>query len=357
MKHKLLGAVILLASLVLMVPSVSAAPDLSRNHGFYDEITYLMDKDIVNGYPDGTVRPDRDVSRAEAAIMIGRLHGFSGEKQETKYSDVPRSHGASGYIAEATEAGFISGYPDGTYKPDDTITRGDMAIILKEVFSLGMRMDEEFKDVSSNMKAYGPIENILAASITIGYSNETFQPYADVTRGQFSAFLARGMEPKFQNEATIPNSYLRDKTKTYVMQGQGDTLTYVYEKHSINEGVPPEFMWVLTSESGNLNTATVERESFTEYKLGFPYSETYVNLAYPVVEGNTFAVGFFGAEEPETRTITGVDMTVETPYRTFTNATEVTGVDGTKYYFAEGHGTIKTIGPSGAVVSELAEVR
>lgn len=356
MKRKLLGAVVLLASFVLMVPSAFAAPDLPRSHGFYDEMTYLMDKGAITGYPDGTVRPDREVSRAEAAIMIGRLHGFSGAEQETKYSDVPKSHDASGYIAEATKAGFISGYPDGTYKPGNTITRGDMAIILKEVFDLGMRMDEEFKDVSSNMKAYGPIENLLAASITIGYSNGTFQPYGDVTRGQFAAFLARGLEPKFQNDATIPNSYLRDKTKTYVMTGGGDTLTYVYEKHAINEGMPHEYMWVLTSESGNLDTATVERESFTEYRLGFPYSETYVNLAYPVEKGHTFVVGYFGEPEPETRTITAVNKTVDTPYKTFTNAVEVTGADGTKYYFAEGHGTIKTLDPSGAVISELAAV-
>lgn len=357
MKRKLFFALVLLLSMVLLLPSALASTDLTKDHRFYDEITYLMDKGIVTGYSNGTVQPDRVVTRAEAAIMIGRLKGFSGEQQATPFSDVPKGHFASGYIAESVEAGLLSGYPNGTYQPDAPIIRGDMAIILQRVFELGMRMDEEFTDVSLNMKAYGPIENLLAASITIGYPDGTFRPLDNVTRGQFSAFLARGLEPKFQNDASIPDSYLRDKTKTYVMTGGGDTLTYVYKKHSLNAGMAPEFMWVLTSKSGNLDTAIVERESFTEYRLGFPYSETYVNLAYPVAKGKTFIVGFEGGEDPERRTITAVNKTVATPYKTFTNATEVTGAGGMKYYYAEGYGPIKTLDPSGAIVSQLAEVR
>lgn len=355
MKRKLFAALVLLLSLMLLAPSVLAAPDLSEDHRFYDEITYLMDKGIVTGYSNGTVQPDRVVTRAEAAIMIGRLKGFSGEQVATPFSDVPSGHIASGYIAEAVEAGLLSGYPNGTYQPDAPIIRGDMAIILQRVFNLGMRMDEEFTDVSLNMKAYGPIENLLAASITIGYPDGTFRPLDHVTRGQFSAFLARGLEPKFQNDARIPDSYLRDKTKTYVMTGGGDTLTYVYKKHSLNEGMAPEFMWVVSSKAGSLDSAIVERESFTSYKLGFPYSETYDNLAYPVVQGKTFLVGNEGGE-PERRTITAVNKTVATPYKTFTNATEVTGGNGMKYYYARGHGPIKTLDPNGAVILQLAGV-
>lgn len=356
MKGKLFATLVLLLAIVLWVPSVLAASDLSKDHRFYDEITYLMDKGIVTGYSNGTVQPDRVVTRAEAAVMIGRLKGFSGTQQATSFSDVPKGHFASGYIAESVEAGLLSGYLDGTYQPDAPIIRGDMAIILQRVFGLGMRMGEEFSDVSLNMKAYGAIENLLAASITIGYTDGTFRPLDNVTRGGFSAFLARGLEPKFQNDASIPNSYLRDKTKTYVMTGGGDTLTYVYKKYSLNTGMVPEFMWVVTSKSGTGDTAIVERESFTDYRLGFPYSETYINLEYPVAKGKTFFVAFEGGD-PERRTITAVNKTVATPYKTFTNATEVTDVGGTKYYYVEGHGPIKTLDPSGAVVSQLAEVR
>lgn len=356
MKRKIFCTLALLLGMLVWSSSAFAASDLPKNHVFYEEITYLMDKRIVAGYPDGTVQPSRLVTRAQTAVMISRLKGFDHTQKTTPFSDVPKSHSASGSIAEVVEAGLMTGFPGGTFKPNSPINRGDMAIILQRVFGLGMRMGEEFTDVSQNMKAYGPIENLLAASITIGYPDGTFRPLANVTRGQFSAFLARGLEPKFQNKVAIPNTYLRDKTKTYVMIGGNDTLTYVYKKHSLNTGMAPEFMWVISSKAGSLDTAIVERESFTSYKLGFPYSETYDNLVYPVAKGETFFVDNEGGE-PELRTITGVNKTVATPYKTFTNATEVTGGNGMKYYYAKSHGPIKTLDPNGKVILQLAEVR
>lgn len=114
MKKHWMVILAVLMSLMLMAAPVSAAPDLPKEHQFYEEITYLMEKGIVTGYSNGTIQPDQAVTRAEAAIMIGRLKGFDGTKQETSFSDVPKDHTASGFIAEAAKAGLLSGYPDGT---------------------------------------------------------------------------------------------------------------------------------------------------------------------------------------------------------------------------------------------------
>lgn len=357
MKKKLSVLIAVVMSLVLFAPSVLAAPDLSKDYRFYEEITYLMDKGIVNGYGNGTVKPERNVTRAEAAIMIARLHDFDGAQQETPFDDVPKDHPASGYIAEAAKAKLISGYTDGTYDPDAPIIRGDMAIIVQRVFDLGITTDSDFKDVSSNMKAHEAIETLIAANITIGYPDMTFRPLQNVTRGEFSAFLARGLEPKFRNDATIPNSYLRDKTKTHVMQGMGEEVAHTYKKHSIFDGATPEFMWVLESETGGTPTVNVEVESYTEYGVGFPYSEAFTDLVYPVKTGKEFVYKYLDLYSEETRTITGVNKTVETPYKTFINATEVTDQKGNKHYYAEGHGKIKLIDASGAVTAQLVDIR
>lgn len=356
MKKKLITAMVLLLSMVLMVPSVFAASDLPEDHRFYEEITYLMDEGVVSGYTNGTVQPDRLVTRAEAAIMIARLKGFSGVPQDTKFTDVPKDHPASGYIAEAVNAGLLSGYPGDVYKPDAPIIRGDMAMIVKRVFDLGLMTNWDFKDVSSNMKAYDAVQTMLLANITIGYPDKTFRPNVKVTRGQFSAFLARGMEPKFKNDATIPNSYLRDKTKVYVLESAGEQVTHTYKLHSINSSLPQEFMWVLDSNKSNTVTANVESETYDSYSVGFPYSESFTDLAYPVKTGKEFVYKYLDIYDKEMRTITGVNKNVATKYKTFTNATEVTDAKGTKHYYVEGYGKVKSVQPSGAVY-ELVEVR
>jgi hypothetical protein len=357
MKKKLIVALVLLLSMVLMVPSVFAASDLPEDHRFYEEITYLMDKEIMTGYSNGTVKPERNVTRAEAAIMIARYNGYDGAQQTTPFTDVPKSHPASGYIAQAAKAGLISGYDDKSYKPDAPIIRGDMAIIIQRVFDLGLLIHSDFTDVSGNMKASGPIENLVAANITIGYPDRTFRPLQNVTRGQFAAFLARGMEPKFRNDATIPDSYLRDKTKVYVTQGNGEKVTHTYQKHAINDSYSPEFMWISKSQKTGMTTATVELENYDEYVIGFPYSEGFTFLAFPVKVGKKFVNEFIDMETPVTHTITAVNKTVKTPYKTFTNATEVTDEKGGKYYYVEGHGSVKTLDASGKVLSELVEIR
>ena len=72
---------------------------------------------IISGYGDGKFYPNDTITRAEAMAMIGRAKKFSGEKSITAFSDVPYDHFASGYIRRAVEEGIISGYPDQTFKP------------------------------------------------------------------------------------------------------------------------------------------------------------------------------------------------------------------------------------------------
>lgn len=357
MKKKFSILIAVVMTLALFAPSAFAASDLPKDHRFYEEMTYLMDKDIITGYGNGTVKPERNVTRAEAAIMIARHHGFDGAQQETPFSDVPKSHPASGYIAQAAEAGLISGYENDTYKPDAPIIRGDMAMIVQRVFDLGILINSDFKDVSHNMRASSAVSKLVAANVTVGYPDRTFRPLENVTRGQFAAFLARGMEPKFKNDATIPNSYLRDKTKVYVMQGNGEKSTHTYKKHAIHDSYTPEFMWISESLKTGTTTATVELENYDRYVIGFPYSDGYTFLEYPVKVGKKFVNEYIDLETSVTHTITGVNKTVKTPYKTFTNATEVTDEKGGKYYYVEGHGSVKAIDASGKVINELVDIR
>lgn len=351
---KLISVIAILLSLFLALPAAAAPPDLPVKHAFYDEMTYLMKKGVVSGYSDGTVRPDEEVTRAQAAVMIARLKGLDGTKRNTSFRDVPAGHFASGYIAEAAEAGYLRGYGDGTFRPDAPIIRGDMALIVERVFNLEFTFNQAFKDVAQHAYYSEAISKILAANITIGYPDNTFRPGQEVTRGQFSAFLARALEPKFKNEAVIPDSYQKDKTKTYTYQlSDGTTAVHRYMNVPNRDGLAFGFMW--TAQVGGDTYEYMELENYQFFAIGYPYSEYDPVLAYPVRVGKTFETGL--GDQTIKHTITGVNKTVATKYKTFPNATEVTMENGFKYYMAEGFGTIKSYNAEGKVEMELVNVK
>ena len=130
-------------------------------------------------------RSDQAVTREQAAIMIGRALHLDGTRRATKFIDVPVDSIASGYIASAVEKDIITGFPDNAFKPTQPVTRGQMALFLDRAFQLKEGKSNPFKDVSSSLVAYQSILNITSEAIANGYPNGTFRPDEQVTRGQY----------------------------------------------------------------------------------------------------------------------------------------------------------------------------
>ena len=110
---------------------------------------------VVKGYPDGTFRPNNTVTRAEFIAMLMRVIGEAGGSSE--FADV-QGHWAEKYIAKATAYGYLSGYPDGTFRPDANITRAEALKVVSKVFgfaSNGTYM--RFTDVADTHWAFGYI--------------------------------------------------------------------------------------------------------------------------------------------------------------------------------------------------------
>nr|WP_281391844.1 S-layer homology domain-containing protein [Bacillus benzoevorans] len=172
--------------------------DVSSDYIFYDEVVYLSSKGYITGYGDNTFKTGDTVTRAQAAIMIGRALGLNGDPRDTKFSDVVANVTGSGYIASAVDKGIISGFADGTFRPNQPVTRGQMAIFLNRAFTLNAGNVNNFTDVSANMASYQAIINVASNGIAGGYTDGTYRPDQHLNRGQFSAFLARTLEPSFR---------------------------------------------------------------------------------------------------------------------------------------------------------------
>ena len=198
---RFISVVSLILVICMFSPIVGTAAiefsDVPTNYTFHDEVLFLTSEGVISGFPDGSFRPEQSVTRAQAAIMIGRALGLDGTPRSTTFKDVDSSRVASGYIASATERGIINGFLNGTFRPDDPVTRGQMAIFLNRAYSLKTGTISSFIDVSLNMAAYQAILNVSATGIAYGYPDGSFRPGQQVTRGQFSAFLARTLDPSF----------------------------------------------------------------------------------------------------------------------------------------------------------------
>ena len=97
-------------------------------------VSTLADLGIITGYPDGTFRPDSTITRAEFATMASRFDNLE-DTSGNIFSDVPSTHWAAKYINSAYAKGWVNGYPDGTFNPDGTISRAEVVTIVNSMLN------------------------------------------------------------------------------------------------------------------------------------------------------------------------------------------------------------------------------
>ena len=179
--------------------------DVSSSFWASKEINFLHSKGIIEGYDNGSFLPNNKVTRAQAAKMI--LSAL-GEKEPTVssdvFSDVKKDHWAAGWISLAKQKGIISGYEDGTFKPEETLTRAQMSKLLVRTFEqeydLSVKDDtvEPFSDVWINQEFRPYVSKLYQHGITTGTDSSHYSPYNSVNRAQFSVFLSRTIEPSYR---------------------------------------------------------------------------------------------------------------------------------------------------------------
>ncbi|MYL34651.1 hypothetical protein GLW08_14375 [Pontibacillus yanchengensis] len=173
-------------------------PDVSEDITGNEEIQYLEDQGIIKGYPDGTFRPGNDVSRMEAAIMLTRELGLSTDNRPNpNFDDISKEHPHYKYVATLVDEGIIQGTDSNEFQPDRNIKRIEMAAVLTRAYNLENEpISKDFDDVNGNRKY---VSEVVSNRISIGFPDDTFRPNASTTRAQFSIFLARTMDNQFKN--------------------------------------------------------------------------------------------------------------------------------------------------------------
>jgi hypothetical protein len=166
--------------------------DVPPSHAFHDEIGWLVEAGITEGYPDGTFRPLEQVSRQAMSAWLHRRAGAPpGPFADPALADVPPSHPFAAEIWWMVATGRANAYPDGTYKPTTCVTRQAMAAFLHREVGSPITNGPTFTDVPVDHAFYEPIAWMALQGITTGYPDGSFRPQDCVTRQSGAAFLSR----------------------------------------------------------------------------------------------------------------------------------------------------------------------
>ena len=166
--------------------------DVAPGAWYYDNVMDAAANEYVSGYEDGTFKPGNSVTRAEFASMIAKAMGYDDSLAgETRFKDVAADQWYAGAITFCADNGIISGYDDGTFQPGKTISRQEVASILKNAFNLTGNTGDLFPDDSAI--AGWAKENVYAvkhSGLMKGYEEDgTFRPNGLMTRAEAASIL------------------------------------------------------------------------------------------------------------------------------------------------------------------------
>jgi hypothetical protein len=168
--------------------------DVNEGDYFYEGVMSLATRKAISGYGDGTFRPNEIIRRDHAAKIIALALELDIENVENPgFKDVDVNHKYYGHIAALVNKGVINGYENKTFKPNSKITRAQMAKMIVK----GFGFDEikfanlPFTDVNDKQWFADYVQTLYSNEITAGTTATTFGPDTFITRGQLAAFIYR----------------------------------------------------------------------------------------------------------------------------------------------------------------------
>ncbi|NLW52102.1 MAG: Cna B-type domain-containing protein, partial [Tissierellia bacterium] len=151
----------------------------------------------VIGYPPGDFRPENTITRGEMTAIFARLLEekiFLNKDYPIPFSDVARSSWYAEYIGMLTQVGVISGYPDGTFRPENPVTRAEFATVASRFISSKKTGFGGFPDVSNQYWARESIEAAYAEGWLKGYPDGSFRPERNLSRAEAVTIINRMLD-------------------------------------------------------------------------------------------------------------------------------------------------------------------
>ncbi len=182
-------------SLILLVSLLSTPQVSAANENINAEMQAMIDAGIITGYSDGTYRPNANVTRGQFAVFLYRALNL--EEGPHVFSDVSRNSALATGINATVKAGIVTGFSDNTFKPNQNITRVEMAVMIDRALDYAgatktkgtLSFTDEKQIVSSSFRL--AVMNMVGMNIINGYPDGSFKPTQAATRQHAAAFISR----------------------------------------------------------------------------------------------------------------------------------------------------------------------
>lgn len=203
-------------------PSQTPSPEASVNFSDVDSdywaqpfIEALAARNIISGFPDGTFKPEDTVDRAEFAAMIANAFNANATRQleETGFSDVPGDYWAASVIQEAYETGFLEGYPNNEFQPNQEIPKVQAIVALANGLNLAnadaasVDLNTYYTDADAIPEyAVDPVTAATGANLVVNYPNvQQLNPETPLTRAEAAAHIYQALVQTGQAEPIASN--------------------------------------------------------------------------------------------------------------------------------------------------------
>lgn len=262
---KWLLTILLICCLPFQANAQTTFSDVPAGSEMGQAVSSLVSRGIISGYQDGTYRPNQAITRAQAAKILAGVLKLDTAKAQATFTDVPVSYEHYGAIAALAEKKILNGYTDGSFKPNEPITRAQMAKIVANAFELSSVFETlPFTDVNRQAESFRYINALYSYAITTGTSASTYSPGNRVTRGQLAVFIARAENTSkqslllaMQDEGYIHIENWSTNTDVVHFVASGNEL------HLLPRKVGTGQLLV----KGLSNLTTVQQTAYTLYKI------------------------------------------------------------------------------------------
>lgn len=173
----------------LMAASLPITACAAENSAPQPALNTAEHMQYMNGYTDGTFRPDASITRAEASKLLASLLVNKIENEDHLFTDVDVSAWYADAVRQMTGFGLVNGYTNGTFKPNAKITRAEFVAILSRLPHDAIGTDKSFNDVPKTNWAYDAVQTALAQGWISAGTN--FRPNAPITRAETVTILNR----------------------------------------------------------------------------------------------------------------------------------------------------------------------
>ncbi|MDQ3930272.1 MAG: S-layer homology domain-containing protein [Chloroflexota bacterium] len=170
--------------------------DVPVGSTFYQYVQCLACRGILGGYADGTFRSNNDVTRGQLSKIVANAAGFTEPVSGETFTDVPADSPFYAFIERMARRGIIGGYADGAFRPNNNATRGQISKIVANAAGYNEPVSgQTFTDVTPDSPFYVFIERMVGRDVIGGYADGTFRPNNNATRGQVAKIVSNAFFP------------------------------------------------------------------------------------------------------------------------------------------------------------------